>query len=59
MVSNKTKKPDYAAIRELFKPHIESFDYFIDKGMELAISSIRPAEIVDPSTDTKLRNILS
>lgn len=55
MASSKAKKPDYAELRELFKPHIESFDYFIDKGMEIALKSIKPCEVEDPSTNTKLR----
>ncbi|XP_072962703.1 DNA-directed RNA polymerase I subunit 2 [Typha angustifolia] len=48
-------KPDYEALRDLFRPHIESFDYFLDEGLEKAILSIRPAEISDPSTGSKLR----
>ncbi|OAY72746.1 hypothetical protein ACMD2_03433 [Ananas comosus] len=58
-MASKAKNPDYAALRELFRPHIDSFDYFLDEGLEKALLSIRPAEIADPSTGSKLRNILS
>ncbi|KAL6613997.1 hypothetical protein ACP70R_036267 [Stipagrostis hirtigluma subsp. patula] len=43
---------DYAALRELFRPHIESFDYFIDKGLENMLDAIRPTEITDPNSKT-------
>lgn len=50
-----TPKPDFEALRELFRPHIDSYDYFLVEGLEKALLSIRPAEISDPSTGTKLR----
>ncbi|CAA6655692.1 unnamed protein product [Spirodela intermedia] len=49
---------DYQHLRELFRPHVESFDYFIDAGLEIALMNIKPTEITDSSTGTKLRNIL-
>ncbi|KAJ0974432.1 hypothetical protein J5N97_016397 [Dioscorea zingiberensis] len=51
-------KPDYSALRELFRPHIESFNYFLDEGLEKALVSIRAVEISDPLSSSKLRNIL-
>ncbi|XP_020263709.1 DNA-directed RNA polymerase I subunit 2 isoform X2 [Asparagus officinalis] len=54
MAPTKSKKPDYSSLRHLFKPHIESFDYFIDKGMELALTSIRPVEIADGNTKLRI-----
>ncbi|KAG6501709.1 hypothetical protein ZIOFF_041592 [Zingiber officinale] len=51
-------KPDYEALRDLFRPHVESFDYFIDEGLEKIFFGIRPEEIVDRITGVKLRNIL-
>ncbi|ONM05443.1 DNA-directed RNA polymerase I subunit 2 [Zea mays] len=36
------KEGDYSALRELFRPHVESFDYFLDKGLDEMIESIRP-----------------
>ncbi|CAL9109161.1 unnamed protein product [Musa acuminata var. zebrina] len=54
-----TSKSDFQALQELFRPHIESFDYFLDEGLEKAFLSIRPIEISDPHTGIKLRDILS
>lgn len=55
----KKSEADFEALRELFKAHIESFDYFIDAGLETALHNITPVEVTDPSRGTKLRNILS
>jgi len=52
------KEGDYAALRELFRPHVESFDYFLDAGLEKMLAEIRPAEIKDPNSSTILKNIL-
>jgi DNA-directed RNA polymerase I subunit RPA2 len=49
---------DYATLRELYRPHIESFDYFLDEGLDKMLLSIRPMEITDPSSNATLRNIL-
>ncbi|KAI0513807.1 hypothetical protein KFK09_009837 [Dendrobium nobile] len=49
----------YASLQELVKHHIESFDYFLDEGLEKAIMAITPIHIVDPLTGSKLKNILS
>ncbi|THU70277.1 hypothetical protein C4D60_Mb08t23320 [Musa balbisiana] len=54
-----TSKSDFQALQELFRPHIESFDYFLDEGLEKAFLSIRPIEISDSHTGIKLRDILS
>ncbi|KAG1355159.1 DNA-directed RNA polymerase I subunit 2 [Cocos nucifera] len=43
-MASKVKKQDYEALRELFRPHIDSFNYFIDEGLEKALLSIRPLE---------------
>ncbi|TVU32185.1 hypothetical protein EJB05_23907 [Eragrostis curvula] len=48
-------KEDYASLRELYRPHIESFDYFIDKGLDKMLESIRPMEITDPNSNKFLR----
>ena len=50
---------DYAAVRELFRHHIESFDHFVTAGLETVLNKIKPIEVVDPSTGTSLANILS
>lgn len=52
------EEKDYESLRELFKHHIESFDYMIDKGLDTMFSNIKPIEIVDSDSATKLRNIL-
>jgi hypothetical protein len=49
---------DYATLRELYRPHIESFDHFLDEGLDKMLLSIRPMEITDPSSNATLRNIL-
>ncbi|XP_042451459.1 DNA-directed RNA polymerase I subunit 2-like isoform X1 [Zingiber officinale] len=48
-------KPDYEALRDLFRPHVESFDYFLDEGLQKIFFAIRPVEIVDRVTGVKLR----
>ncbi|MED6173334.1 DNA-directed RNA polymerase I subunit RPA2 [Stylosanthes scabra] len=58
MAAKPGSTPDFGALRELFKPHIESFDYMIDTGLETMLSHIKPVEIFDSSTSTKLRDIL-
>jgi hypothetical protein len=52
------KEGDYSALRELFRPHVESFDYFLDKGLDEMIESIRPMVIRDPNSSNTLKNIL-
>ncbi|XP_019055826.1 PREDICTED: DNA-directed RNA polymerase I subunit 2 [Nelumbo nucifera] len=55
MGAGKDTKHDYESLRELFKPHIDSFDYFVDAGLETMLMHIKPVEIVDSFTKTKLR----
>lgn len=50
--------PDYEPLRELFSHHIHSFNHFVEYGLEKALMSIKPVEIVDSDTQLKLRNIL-
>nr|CAB3499265.1 unnamed protein product [Digitaria exilis] len=52
------KEGDYSALRELFRPHVESFDYFLDAGLDEMLRGIRPMEIKDPNSSTILKNIL-
>uniref|UniRef100_A0A0D9XL29 DNA-directed RNA polymerase n=1 Tax=Leersia perrieri TaxID=77586 RepID=A0A0D9XL29_9ORYZ len=40
-----SKADQYAALRELYRPHIDSFDYFVDEGLDRMLLSIRPLEI--------------
>lgn len=52
------KVADYSALQELVRHHIDSFDHFIDSGLDAIISHIKPVRITDASTGTKLQNIL-
>lgn len=55
---SKMEFPDFTALRELFRPHIESFDHMIDAGLQEMFRHIKPVVVVEPLTSTKLRNIL-
>jgi len=58
MVAKPGSVPDFEPLRELFKHHIESFDHMVDAGLETTMGHIKPVEIFDDFTSTKLRNIL-
>ncbi|KAL2326335.1 hypothetical protein Fmac_025393 [Flemingia macrophylla] len=58
MVPKPGSIPDFDALRELFRHHIESFDYMVDAGLDTMLRHIKPVEVVDDFTSTKLRNIL-
>lgn len=45
-------------LKELFKHHIESFDYMIDEGLEVMLKRIKPVQIFDTNSTKTLRNIL-
>ncbi|KAL9659982.1 hypothetical protein QQ045_024792 [Rhodiola kirilowii] len=49
---------DLQPLSELLKPHIQSFDYFIDKWLDIMLANIDPVVVYDPSAGQKLRNIL-
>jgi DNA-directed RNA polymerase I subunit RPA2 len=55
-----TKQPgsledlNFDALQELFRPHIESFDYMIDAGLETMVGNIKPVVVTHPSTQQKL-----
>jgi DNA-directed RNA polymerase I subunit RPA2 len=59
-----TKQPgsledlNFDALQELFRPHIESFDYMIDAGLETMVVNIKPVVVPHPSKPQKLTNIL-
>lgn len=42
-------------VRELVRPHIESFDYFVEHGLQQSALRLRPIELSQPATNTKLR----
>ncbi|KAL2588286.1 hypothetical protein GLYMA_13G192600v4 [Glycine max] len=55
MVAKPGSVPDFEALRELFKHHIESFDYMVDAGLDTMLGHIKPVEVFDDFTSTKLR----
>ena len=40
-------------LRRLFVPHIESFDYALDAGLEQAVAALEPEEVAHPSADSR------
>ncbi|KAG4943860.1 hypothetical protein JHK85_048506 [Glycine max] len=46
MVVKQGSIPDFEALRELFKHHIESFDYMADAGLETMLRHIKPIELL-------------
>ncbi|KAB2010197.1 hypothetical protein ES319_D10G221000v1 [Gossypium barbadense] len=42
-------------LKELFKHHIESFDYMIDEGLEMMLKRVKPVQIFDPNSTKTLR----
>ena len=34
-----------AALEELVRPHIDSFDYFISEGLERVVQELQPVEV--------------
>lgn len=52
------KEKDYRELEDLFRHHIESFDYMVEHGLETMLLNIKPIEVTDSSSDQKLRNIL-
>ncbi|XP_010670529.2 DNA-directed RNA polymerase I subunit 2 isoform X2 [Beta vulgaris subsp. vulgaris] len=53
------KYPDFEHLEELFKPHIDSYDHFIQHGLEKMLNSIKPVEIRNSFTGDKLRISIS
>lgn len=45
-------------LSELTKPHIESFDYFVDRGLQAAVLGVQPVQVTHPLSGNTLRNIL-
>ncbi|XP_078427408.1 nuclear RNA polymerase A2 [Wolffia australiana] len=45
-------EPEFQTLKDLFKPHVESFDYFLDAGLEIALMNIKPVEISDSARTT-------
>lgn len=58
MVVKPNTTPDLEPLRELIRHHIESFDYLVDKGLEIVFQSIKGVHVHDSFINKNLRNIL-
>lgn len=56
----KLRKEDVgaSALAQLTRPHIESFDYFVERGLERAARGLQQVEVSHPVSGAQLRNIL-
>jgi len=52
------KGGEFKELEELVRHHIDSFDYMVDRGLEIMLDNIKPVRIYDPHTDTCLSHIL-
>ncbi|KAL8145296.1 DNA-directed RNA polymerase I subunit 2 [Apium graveolens] len=52
---HRTTNPDFTPLKEMVRHHIESFDYMIDIGLETMVKKVKPVEVIDPVSKTKLR----
>ena len=50
---------DCSSLFNLTKPHVESYDYFVDRGLEEAVRRLQPVELKHPVSGASLRYILS
>lgn len=57
-LGRKGEELDNSALLDLTKPHVDSFDYFVERGLEAAIRHLQPIELKQPVSGTTLRNIL-
>jgi hypothetical protein len=57
-MGRKDEEIDNSALLDLTKPHVDSFDYFVERGLEAAIRHLQPIELKHPVSGTTLRNIL-
>lgn len=53
------EKLDLKELKELVSHHIESFDYMVERGLEIMMDNIKPVKIYDSHTNTSLSHILS
>jgi DNA-directed RNA polymerase beta subunit len=42
-------KEQNATLQELIRPHIESFNYFLDEGLRLILAHVDSKEYIDPN----------
>ncbi|KAL5720144.1 DNA-directed RNA polymerase [Ranunculus cassubicifolius] len=55
LYSTPSSYSNYSNLEDLIKPHIDSFDHFLDSGIESLLSHIKPVKIIDPNTKQKLQ----
>lgn len=55
MMASQKEHTNFRVLQELVKPHVESFDYFLDHGLQQAALHIRPVEVTQAATNSKLR----
>ncbi|KAA8537345.1 hypothetical protein F0562_026968 [Nyssa sinensis] len=55
MVVGSSETPDYESLRELIRHHIESFDHMVEYGLENLLMNVKPVEVYDSFSKTKLR----
>lgn len=53
------KSGEFKELEELVWHHIDSFDYMVDRGLEIMLDNIKPVRIYDPHTDTSLSLYMS
>jgi hypothetical protein len=49
---------DLDVLTGLTAPHIDSFNFFVERGLALAVANLQPVEIIHPVTKVHLLNIL-
>jgi hypothetical protein len=47
-----------ASLMELTRPHVDSFDYFVERGLDMAARGLQQVEVTHPVSGVTLRNIL-
>lgn len=50
---------DCSSLYDLTKPHVESYDFFVERGLEEAVRRLQPVELKHPISGATLRHILS
>jgi len=51
----KTEQLDFETLQDLVTAHIDSFNYFAARGLDLAVMNLSSVEIAQPGASTKLR----
>lgn len=57
---NKAGAPgDFSELVELVRHHVESYDYMVQRGLEVMMDNIKPVKIHHPNTGNTLSHILA